>query len=84
MTLEIALKTIQRITDEFNLETLRPQIQACERLIADTLKVDVAVFGRFKAGKSSFLNHLLSRPRRPPKTAHLWPLENRPPCLSAA
>ena len=61
MTLEIALKKIQRITDEFNLETLRPQVQACERLIADTLKVDVAVFGRFKAGKSSFLNHLLSK-----------------------
>jgi GTP-binding protein EngB required for normal cell division len=49
------------------LASLQPQIAACRKFVAATLSspnrggIDVAVFGRFKAGKSSFLNHLTGR-----------------------
>jgi GTP-binding protein EngB required for normal cell division len=55
------LKCIARLADELKLASLRPQIAACQSQLATSSGVDVVVFGRFKAGKSSFLNHLIGR-----------------------
>ncbi len=63
-TLEL-IRRVAQITGELRLESLRPQIAACERQLAVREGIDVAVFGRFKAGKSSFLNHLIGRPVLP-------------------
>ena len=43
------------------LANLQPQIAACHNQFHAHNGIDVAVFGRFKAGKSSFLNHLTGR-----------------------
>lgn len=47
------------ICGEFEIDSLTPQIKACEQLIAGDETIDVAVLGNFKAGKSSFLNNLM-------------------------
>jgi GTP-binding protein EngB required for normal cell division len=46
------------LAEELKLDGLRPQVAACRRQLQASGGVEVAVFGRFKAGKSSFLNHL--------------------------
>jgi GTP-binding protein EngB required for normal cell division len=46
---------------ELKLANLQPQIAACRKQFNGSHGIDVAVFGRFKAGKSSFLNHLTGR-----------------------
>jgi len=57
-----SLDRIAAIADELKLANLQPQIAACRnQLHAGNHGIDVAVFGRFKAGKSSFLNHLVGR-----------------------
>lgn len=55
------LELIAALADEWKLKTLQPQIAACRQLAQSRNGIDVAVFGRFKAGKSSFLNHLAGR-----------------------
>jgi GTP-binding protein EngB required for normal cell division len=56
------LDRIAVVADELKLAGLQPQIAACRnQLHASNDSIDVAVFGRFKAGKSSFLNHLIGR-----------------------
>jgi len=55
------LERVSALVEELKLGTLRPQIAACRRLVQADGRIDVAVFGRFKAGKSSFLNHLAGR-----------------------
>lgn len=55
---------LNRIADfagELKLASLQPQIVACRNQLEAHNGIDVAVFGRFKAGKSSFLNHLTGR-----------------------
>ncbi|HVM47944.1 MAG TPA: dynamin family protein, partial [Candidatus Acidoferrum sp.] len=47
--------------NELKLGTLEPQVNACRNQLLAGQGVEVAVFGRFKAGKSSFLNHLAGR-----------------------
>jgi GTP-binding protein EngB required for normal cell division len=55
------LDGLTRVVGELRLQSLEPQLAACrDRLRAGT-RVEVAVLGRFKAGKSSFLNHLDGR-----------------------
>ncbi|MGB7631679.1 MAG: dynamin family protein, partial [Candidatus Deferrimicrobium sp.] len=46
------------ICRRFRIESLAPQLAACEELLGGSGVVDVAVLGQFKAGKSSFLNAL--------------------------
>jgi GTP-binding protein EngB required for normal cell division len=60
-----ALERVACLAEEWKLENLRPQIAACRELLQRRDGIDVAVFGRFKAGKSSFLNHLVGRPVLP-------------------
>lgn len=55
------LDRVAGLADRFQLANLQPQIAACQRHSGNPERVDVAVFGRFKAGKSSFLNHLAGR-----------------------
>jgi len=44
----------------YEISSIRALIQSITELSADTV-LDIAVVGRFKAGKSSFLNHFLGR-----------------------
>jgi GTP-binding protein EngB required for normal cell division len=52
---------VKDIQSEFHLESLQPQISALSRIMPDRRVVNVAVVGRFKAGKSSFLNQIVGR-----------------------
>ena len=52
------LDRISKLALELKLANLQPQIAACRNQFHACNGIDVAVFGRFKAGKSSFLNHL--------------------------
>ena len=56
-----ALDRLSGLVEELKLEPLRRQVAACRRQFQADGSVEVAVFGRFKAGKSSFLNHLAGR-----------------------
>lgn len=53
------IREIGRICGQFGVDVLRPQIDACAGMLDEGGIVDVAVVGRFKAGKSSFLNSLI-------------------------
>jgi GTP-binding protein EngB required for normal cell division len=59
------LDHVADLADRFHLANLRPQIAACQEQLGAPERIDVAVFGRFKAGKSSFLNHLAGQPVLP-------------------
>jgi GTP-binding protein EngB required for normal cell division len=56
-----SLQQIDRICRGFHIDSLLPQLTACAEVLKDGDIVDVAVVGRFKAGKSSFLNSILDR-----------------------
>jgi GTP-binding protein EngB required for normal cell division len=58
------LERVSQVADQLKLPNLQPQIAACRRQLS-ARGLEVAVFGRFKAGKSSFLNHLTGRPVLP-------------------
>jgi GTP-binding protein EngB required for normal cell division len=60
-----ALQRLDAICRGFRIDSLRPQLDACAEMLKDGDGVDVAVVGRFKAGKSSFLNSLVGRPLVP-------------------
>ncbi len=50
---------VARICEAFQIGTLQPQLRACAETARNRGVVDIAVLGQFKAGKSSFLNHLI-------------------------
>lgn len=56
---DASLRDIGRICGQFGMDVLRPQIDACAQMVDEGGMVDVAVVGRFKAGKSSFLNSII-------------------------
>jgi len=56
---------IGAICGRFRVDSLAPQLAACEDLLRGEGVVDVAVLGQFKAGKSSFLNALVGNPVLP-------------------
>jgi len=53
------LDGIEGICRQFGIQSLRPQLDACSEALGESDIVDVAVVGRFKAGKSSFLNTII-------------------------
>jgi GTP-binding protein EngB required for normal cell division len=55
------LAVLKGIQADFHLDSLIPQIEALSRSLPERHVVSVAVVGRFKAGKSSFLNQLIGR-----------------------
>ena len=52
------------LCDRYQIADLRYFLESC-RAFARAETLNIAVFGRFKAGKSSFLNHLLGQPILP-------------------
>jgi GTP-binding protein EngB required for normal cell division len=58
------LRTVEEICAAHHLTALHDFLESC-RAFADDQVLNIAVFGRFKAGKSSFLNHLIGRPLLP-------------------
>jgi GTP-binding protein EngB required for normal cell division len=53
------IREIDGICGQFGLDALRPQLDACAEMLDEGGIVDVAIVGRFKAGKSSFLNSMV-------------------------
>ncbi len=58
--LELALGLATEIAEQYQLSSVQPLLNSCRSALARK-EITVAIFGRFKAGKSSFLNHLLRR-----------------------
>ena len=52
------LDRLADLVEELKLDALRRQVAVCRNHLRAGGELEVAVFGRFKAGKSSFLNHL--------------------------
>ena len=52
------LETAAELCDRYQIADLRYFLESC-RAFARAETLNIAIFGRFKAGKSSFLNHLL-------------------------
>ena len=59
MDLSGTVASVGAICRRFRIDSLMPQLAACEELLGGGGAVDVAVLGQFKAGKSSFLNGLI-------------------------
>jgi GTP-binding protein EngB required for normal cell division len=64
MTSSQALDLAGELIARYKIAALEDFIESC-RAFAREKTLNVAVFGRFKAGKSSFLNHLLGKPVLP-------------------
>ncbi|HSQ15020.1 MAG TPA: dynamin family protein, partial [Candidatus Binatia bacterium] len=62
MDLSGTVDRVGAICRRFRIDSLTPQLAACEEMLGDGGVVDVAVLGQFKAGKSSFLNALIGAP----------------------
>lgn len=58
------LEMAAEFCDRYQIADLRYFLESC-RAFARAGTLNIAVFGRFKAGKSSFLNHLLGAPLLP-------------------
>lgn len=58
---DACLRQLDAICRNFRIDSLVPTVDACAEILKDGGGVDVAVVGRFKAGKSSFLNSLIGR-----------------------
>jgi len=65
MDLSGTVARVGEICRRFRIDSLMPQLAACEELLGGGGLVDVAVLGQFKAGKSSFLNGLIGAPVLP-------------------
>lgn len=58
------LGTVEDLCKRHGISALEDYLESC-RAFAEEKTLNIAVLGRFKAGKSSFLNHLLGRPLLP-------------------
>ena len=59
-----ALDAAGEICDRYQIGALEDFLETC-RSFAEEKLLNVAILGRFKAGKSTLLNHLLGRPLLP-------------------
>lgn len=64
MIVHDALGTVEEVCQRHGISALAGFLETC-RAVARDETLNIAVLGRFKAGKSSFLNHLLGRPLLP-------------------
>lgn len=55
-----SLALVADIAERYNISSVQPLLRTCRALEQERV-VRIAVLGRFKAGKSSFLNHLFGR-----------------------
>lgn len=58
------LETVAEICHRYHITALQDFLASCRAFAGDEV-LNIAVFGRFKAGKSSFLNQLIGRPVLP-------------------
>jgi GTP-binding protein EngB required for normal cell division len=58
------LGTVESLCARYGISALEDYLESCRSFAAEKT-LNIAVLGRFKAGKSSFLNHLLGRPVLP-------------------
>jgi len=58
------LDVVEELCERYQIGALEEFLRSC-RAFAEERILNIAVLGRFKAGKSSFLNHLLDRPLLP-------------------
>jgi GTP-binding protein EngB required for normal cell division len=58
------LGTVEDLCKRHGISALEDYLESCRSFAAEKT-LNIAVLGRFKAGKSSFLNHLLGRPLLP-------------------
>ena len=61
---ERALDLAGELRCRYQITALEDFLESCRAFVREET-LNIAVFGRFKAGKSSFLNHLLGRPLLP-------------------
>ena len=62
--LQLALDTAAEISQRYKISSLEPLLNSCHSaLVAE--EITVAILGRFKAGKSTFVNALVGRPLLP-------------------
>jgi len=61
---ERTLEAVEQLCERYQIGALDGFLASCRAFAAEKV-LNVAVFGRFKAGKSSFLNHILGRPLLP-------------------
>ncbi len=55
------LTRIQETCDQFHIISLYRLIEVCRNLLSKDQRIDIALLGQFKSGKSSFLNSLMGR-----------------------
>ncbi len=58
--IDASVQLAEEVASRYGISALKALISSC-RAFASDQTLNVAVLGRFKAGKSSFLNHLLGR-----------------------
>lgn len=54
------VELVSELAGQYDLASIEPLLESC-RALASQREISIAILGRFKAGKSSFLNHLLQR-----------------------
>jgi hypothetical protein len=59
--LSAAIGRVQAIRNQYRMAAIEPHLEACGALLEERGLIDVGIFGRFKAGKSSLLNLLAER-----------------------
>lgn len=55
------LLRLEKIISEYNLVGLQSYLVACKNKLSDHQTVDAGIFGRFKSGKSSFINNIVGK-----------------------
>jgi GTP-binding protein EngB required for normal cell division len=55
-----ALETVRALCGSYEISALEDFLESCQSFAQEKI-LNIAVLGRFKAGKSSFLNHLLGK-----------------------
>ena len=58
---ESLVTRIEQTCAQFRIATLNRQIDSCKNLLREDQFLDIAIFGQFKAGKSSFLNTIIGK-----------------------
>lgn len=53
-----AIDLVARLADRYQISAIHPLLELCRAALMRS-HLTVAVLGRFKAGKSSFINHLI-------------------------
>ncbi|MBZ5499373.1 MAG: dynamin family protein [Acidobacteriia bacterium] len=59
--LSTAIDRVRTIRTKYRMAAIDPHLEACGALLEERGLIDVGIFGRFKAGKSSLLNLLAKR-----------------------